>query len=139
MKESPEFKYAPFRSPEASVAKLPTPAAYRQWVPIFSGTEPVAVTRRFERKRLIRWFALAVALHAALFLGIWMTPSLRLPWSPSPEQWVSVTSLPMKVPDAPVLDATQVPKPSPITAGRKFKPAIEPGAVSPVSKRDRPL
>jgi len=136
MNESPEFKYAPFTNPNAAVAnaavaKLPTPAAYRQSVPTFSSTEPETKTRRFERKRLVRWFAVAVALHAALFLGIWLTPPLRLKWSPDPEQWVSVTSLPIKAPEAPPpLDAAKATKPSPTKAkGRKAASAAEPSAA----------
>jgi hypothetical protein len=136
MNESPEFKYAPFTNPNTNpndaVAKLPTPAAYRQSVPTFSSTEPETKTRRFERKRLIRWFAVAVALHAALFLGIWLTPPLRLKWSPDPEQWVSVTSLPMKVPEAPALDVAKATKPSPTKAkGHKATSAVEPSAAQP--------
>jgi hypothetical protein len=130
MNESHDFKYAPFNNPGAPVAKLPTPAAYRQSVPAFHGTEPGIKTRRFERKRLIRWFAVAVALHAALFLGIWLTPPLRLKWSPDPEQWVSVISLPVKAPAAPPVDAVTMAKPSPPkTKAHKADPAAQPNAT----------
>jgi hypothetical protein len=127
MNQGPDFKYAPFANPGASVPELPTLSAYRQSIPVLPSTEPALRTRRFERKRLLRWFAVAVALHAALFLGIWLTPPLQLKWSPDPEQWVAVTSLPTKVSEAPPPDAVTVTKPPPTKAkGHKAKPAIEP-------------
>ncbi|MDB6083036.1 MAG: hypothetical protein JWN43_917 [Gammaproteobacteria bacterium] len=80
---------------------LPTPAAYRRSVPSFSPTEPGAKTRRLERKRLILLFGIAIALHAALLLGLWLTPPLRLKWSPSADSWVQVISLPKSQPAPP--------------------------------------
>jgi hypothetical protein len=136
MNESHDFKYAPFTSPNAVVAKLPTPSAYRQSVPAFQSTEPPLKIRRFERKRLLRWFAVAVALHAALFLGIWLTPPLRLKWSPAPEQWVSIMPLPAKAPAAPippaVKETAKETQPSLTKAKRpKAKSAVERSAAPP--------
>jgi hypothetical protein len=148
MNQSHDFKYAPFADPNGSATELPTPSAYRQRVPTFPSTEPALKTRRFERKRLLRWFAVAVALHAALFLGIWLTPPLRLKWSPDPEQWVSVTSLPMKVVQPPTPDAVNVTKPAPaqpkghganpaVASSPAQSPAIQQSTDAPISRLER--
>lgn len=93
---------------------LPPPSGYVQRVPLFPTTDGTATSRRFERKRLVLWFGIAVAFHAALLLGLWLMPALRIKWEPSPDAWVPVVSLP-KAPPAPAA----------------VTPAIPPGAARP--------
>ncbi len=72
------------------------------------------------------WFGVAVALHAALLLGIWLAPPLRLKWDPSPDAWVQVISLPNTVPPAPLVDPVKAEKPiSSKVKERKTQPAGE--------------
>jgi len=93
--------------------RLPSPAGYVQRVPLFPTTDGSAKSRRFERKRLLLWFGIAVAFHAALLLGFWLMPALRIKWEPSPDAWVPVTSVSNARPPPPVFpDAVTVPKPS---------------------------
>lgn len=80
--------------------RIPPPSGFAQRVPLFPTTDAIVKNRRFERRRLILWFGIAVALHAALLLGIWLMPSLRIKWEPSPDAWVEVTSLPKEPPQA---------------------------------------
>ncbi|MDP8983496.1 MAG: hypothetical protein M3N97_00365 [Pseudomonadota bacterium] len=79
---------------------LPTPSGYRRTAPPFPTSDGTPQNRRVERRRLILWFGVAVALHAALLLGLWLTPPLRLKWAPAADAWVQVISLPRKQPDA---------------------------------------
>jgi len=72
---------------------LPDPSGYRQRVPSFPTSDGTAQNRRAERKRLILWFGVAMALHAALLLALWLTPPLRLKWGPPSDAWVQVTSV----------------------------------------------
>lgn len=117
----------PAKKRDAAALNLPTPAGYRRSVPAFPSTDPGIDTRRVERKRLVLWFGVAVALHAALLLGLWLTPPLRLKWGPSPDAWVQVVSLPKKPPDAPLPHATN-PPPIPAKAkGHKVPTAVDPG------------
>jgi hypothetical protein len=127
---SQPIKFPDMRPPKdrvASAINLPTPSGYRQRVPLFPTSDASIQNRRVERKRLIFWFGLAVALHAALLLGLWLTPPLRLKWGPSSDAWVQVTSLPKKEPEAPILDAPKASKPDSTKAkSRKAQPAAEP-------------
>src|SRR5438034_8839198 len=79
---------------------LPPPSGYVQRVPLFPTTDGSAGNRRFERKRLLLWFGIAVAFHAVLLLGLWLMPALRIKWEPSPDAWVHVVSVPA-APQAP--------------------------------------
>jgi hypothetical protein len=81
-------------------------------VPLFPTTDGSVKSRRFERKRLLLWFGIAVALHAALLLGFWLMPALRIKWEPSPDAWVPVTSLSNARPAPPAPEALTVPKPA---------------------------
>ena len=90
---------------------LPPPSGYVQRVPLFPTTDGSVKSRRFERKRLLLWFGIAVAFHAALLLGFWLMPALRIKWEPSPDAWVQVTSLSSARPAPPVPDAVTVSKP----------------------------
>jgi hypothetical protein len=65
---------------------------------LFPTTDCSAKSRRFERKRLVLWFGIAVAFHAALLLGLWLMPALRIKWEPSPDAWVQVTAVPKAQP-----------------------------------------
>ena len=56
----------------------PPPSAYVQRIPAFPTSDAAVPNRRFERKRLLMWFGIAAALHAALLLGIWLMPALRI-------------------------------------------------------------
>jgi len=73
----------------------PPPSAYVQRIPVFPTSDAAVPNRRFERKRLLMWFGIAVALHAALLLGLWLMPTLRIQWEPSPDAWVRITALPV--------------------------------------------
>ncbi|MGA2187718.1 MAG: hypothetical protein ABSH33_04260 [Steroidobacteraceae bacterium] len=121
------IKFPDMRPPasRAPVSELPTPAQYRQSSPaIITAAARVAPKPR-DRRRLFAWFGVAVALHAALLLAIWLLPPLRIPWSPSPDAWVQVISLPQKAAPAPVAEAG--------TAGKPIAPRIKSGkAQSPV-------
>ncbi len=91
----------PIKFPDMRPAKpkgdirIPPPSGFAQRIPLFP-----TKNRRFERKRLVAWFGIAVALHAALLIGIWLMPALRIKWEPSPDAWVTVTSLPKEPPAA---------------------------------------
>ncbi len=107
-------KFPDMRPPPGAVSEvrgLPTPAGYRRSMPLIGAPDPAAPAPRGERKRRVVWFGVAVGLHAALLLGIWLMPPLRLKWSPSPEDWVQVVSLP-KPPDAVVHKAGMAAKPA---------------------------
>jgi hypothetical protein len=111
---------------------LPPPSGYVQRVPLFPTTDGSVNNRRFERKRLLLWFGIAVAFHAALLLGFWLMPALRIKWEPSPDAWVPVTSVSNARPAPPVPDAVTVSKPSaarPIAAwekAHKARPPMQP-------------
>jgi hypothetical protein len=111
---------------------LPPPSGYVQRVPLFPTTDGSVKSRRFERKRLLLWFGIAVAFHVALLLGFWLMPALRIKWEPSPDAWVQVTSVPQARPAPPVPDAETVSKPSaarPIAApekAHKSRPPMQP-------------
>ena len=107
-------KFPDMRPPPGAASQvrgLPTPAGYRRSVPAFDTADADGSARRAERKRRFLWFGVAVALHAALLLGLWLTPSRRLKWGPSPEDWVQVLSVPKQPPQAPHLDAVVKPAP----------------------------
>ena len=109
--------------------RLPPPSGYVQRVPLFPTTDGSVSNRRFERKRLLLWFGIAVAFHAALLLGFWLMPALRIKWEPSPDAWVQVTSLSNARPAPPVLDTVTVSKPiavRPIEAWEKAHEARPP-------------
>ncbi|HEY3656944.1 MAG TPA: hypothetical protein VGL34_18380 [Steroidobacteraceae bacterium] len=123
------IKFPDMRPPKDRAASidLPTPAGYRQRVPLFPTSDASHKNRRVERKRLVFWFGLAVALHAALLLGLWLTPPLRLKWGPSSDAWVQVMSLPKKEPEVPILDVPEASKAAPTKAkSRKAQTAVQP-------------
>jgi hypothetical protein len=109
----PRIQLLPFRNPAPrefdgrAMIDRPTPAAYRQSIPAFPSTEPSIATRRFERKRHIIWFSVAVALHGALFLGLWLTPPLRLKAGYAPDRWVQVVSVAKGAPEPAATAVTQ--------------------------------
>jgi hypothetical protein len=104
---------------------LPPPSGYVQRVPLFPTTDGSVKSRRFERKRLLLWFGLAVAFHAALLLGLWLMPTLRIKWEPSPDAWVQVVSIPKPAP--PVPDAVTASKPNAAREkARKARPPMQP-------------
>ena len=89
----------------------PPPSSYGHRIPAFPTSELGVKNRRGERKRLWFWFGVAVALHAALLIGIWLSPPLRIKWEPPPEAWVQVTSLAKSVPP-PELVPPPAPRPN---------------------------
>ena len=109
---------------------LPPPSGYLQRVPVFPTTDTSVKSRRVERKRLMVWFGIAVAFHAALLLGLWLMPALRIKWEPSPDAWVQVTSLPPEIRAAPAAaDETTAAKPAPSHARiRRAQPSATPMA-----------
>ena len=90
---------------------LPPPSGYVQRVPLFPTTDGSVKNRRFERKRLLLWFGIAVAFHAALLLGLWLMPALRIKWEPSPDAWVRVIAVPKAQPEPAAPVAASAPKP----------------------------
>jgi hypothetical protein len=111
---------------------LPPPSGYVQRVPLFPTTDGSVKSRRFERKRLLLWFGIAVAFHAALLLGFWLMPALRIKWEPSPDAWVQVTSLSSAQPAPPVPDTMTISKP--IAVGEKAHKARPPMRPRPDSE-----
>ena len=111
---------------------LPPPSGYVQRVPLFPTTDGSAKSRRFERKRLLLWFGIAVAFHVALLLGFWLMPALRIKWEPSPDAWVQVTSVSNARPGPPVPDAVTASKP--IGVGEKAHKARPPLPPRPDSE-----
>jgi hypothetical protein len=106
---------------------LPPPSGYVQRVPLFPTTDGSVNNRRFERKRLLLWFGIAVAFHAALLLGFWLMPALRIKWEPSPDAWVHVTSVSNARPAPPVSDPVTVAKPiAPWEKGHQARPPMQP-------------
>jgi hypothetical protein len=100
-------------------------------VPLFPTTDGSIKSRRFERKRLVLWFGLAVAFHAALLLGLWLMPALRIKWEPSPDAWVHVVSVPkaQPVPPAPSSAPDVVTASKPVAArekAHKGRPEVQP-------------
>src|ERR1700728_3935192 len=95
--------------PRPKIAPLPSLSDYRQIKPTLAtkdtSMEITPVVRRFQRKKLLIWFGVAVALHSAFLLVFFLTPPMRLKWNPPPEDWVPVVSLPKAEP---------VPAPSPM-------------------------
>jgi hypothetical protein len=110
--------------------RIPPPAGFAQRVPAFPTSDGIDKNRRVERKRLVLWFGIAVALHAALLLGIWLMPSLRIKWEPSPDAWVQVTSLPQE-PAAVQAPAETAPGPKPAAANRASAPKTKTPARDP--------
>jgi cytoskeletal protein RodZ len=102
-------------------------------VPLFPTTDGSAKSRRFERRRLVLWFGIAVAFHAALLLGLWLMPALRIKWEPSPDAWVQVTSVPKSRPTPPVLERAGTASVSKLAAPQKA-----PGASAPSTPRRAP-
>jgi hypothetical protein len=98
----PEFK------PKARAKiNLPAPSGYRQSVPIFQGPELSPDAQRSERRRLVLWFGVAVALHAALLLALFLTPPLRLKASYAPDRWVHIMPIPaLSSPSPPIAPPT---------------------------------
>jgi hypothetical protein len=96
------IKFPDMRPPSRGgpVRELPGPAQFRRTTPAVLEVDHGIIKPRIERKRRLMWFGIAVGMHAALFLGIWLSPPLRLKWNPSPDAWVPVVSLP-KAADVP--------------------------------------
>lgn len=84
--------------PRPKIAPLPSLSDYRQIKPTLAtkdtSMEITPAVRRFRRKKLLIWFGVAAALHAAALLAFFLSPPMRLKWNPPPEDWVPVVSLP---------------------------------------------
>jgi hypothetical protein len=84
----------------SDIRPLSTPSSYRLANPAVLPVAPVSEqTRASRRKRIVIGFSIAAALHAALVLGWWLSPPLRLKASYAPERWVQV--LPVEKPAPP--------------------------------------
>jgi hypothetical protein len=114
----------PPKNREALVAPLPALSVYRRSAPPFPTTDSAVGNQRAERRRLILWFGVAVAVHAVLLLALWLTPPLRLKWGPSSDSWVHVISLPSKQPDAPRPEAGAASKTVPAKV-KKAQPPVD--------------
>jgi hypothetical protein len=90
------IKFPDLRPPKSRepIPELPPPSQYRLISPAIIATDTFNRSAPPSRRRLFVWFGVAVALHAALFLAIWLTPPLRLKWTPAPTDWVPVIALP---------------------------------------------
>jgi hypothetical protein len=118
--------------------RLPSPAGYVQRVPLFPTTDGSAGNRRFERKRLLLWFGVAVAFHAALLLGLWLMPALRIKWEPSPDAWVQITSVPRPLPVPERAEKATAPKQAAPAQPHTSRPEAQPRpAVEPRPESDR--
>jgi len=117
------IKFPDLRPPKSRepIPELPPPSLYRLTSPTIIATDTFNQTKPPSRRRLFLWFAVAVALHGGLFLAIWLTPPLRIKWTPSPNDWVQVVSLPPP-PATPVKAAEESPAvaktPAPKVKGR---------------------
>ena len=116
---------------------LPPPSGYVQRVPLFPTTDGSARSRRFERKRLLLWFGIAVAFHAALLLGFWLMPALRIKWEPSPDAWVQVTSVPKAPPVPPAPEGATASERAAREKTHKARPEVQPPQVQPRPAQDR--
>jgi hypothetical protein len=127
------IKFPDMRPPSRGgpIKELPPLAQYRQTTPAAITASVALKTAPVERRRLLAWFGVAVALHAALFIAIWLSPPLRLKWSPSPDAWVQVVSLPPPAPETPVVEPVKPPKPALSKAGAHKAP---PAGDSPREK-----
>jgi hypothetical protein len=103
--------------PRPKIAPLPSLSDYRQIKPTLAtkdtSAEITPAMRRARRKKLVLWFGAAVALHTAILLAFFLTPKMRLKWSPPPEDWVPVVSLPKPEPAPPVVPVPAAEKPTP--------------------------
>lgn len=131
--------------PRPKIAPLPSLSDYRQIKPTLAtkdtSMEITPVVRRFQRKKLFIWFGVAAALHAALLLAFFLTPPMRIKWSPPPEDWVPVVSLPKPEPvpaPPPVIDKP-IARPQPQTqAAAPSKPAKHAAAKPKVPPQIQP-
>ncbi len=112
--------------PRPKIAPLPSLSDYRQIKPTLAmkdtSLEITPVVRRFRRKKLLIWFAVAVALHTVLLLVFFLTPPMRIKWNPPAEDWVPVVSLPKPAPAPPPAvekPARPVQAQTPATTGSK--------------------
>lgn len=103
----PVIKFPDMRPPRRRdpMREPPPPSEFRRVSPAIIASQPGVQLKRLSRKRLWVWLGVAVALHIAVFIVYWLTPPLRIPWSPAPEDWVPVVSLP------PTTDATSAQTP----------------------------
>jgi hypothetical protein len=135
----------PIKFPDMRPAKrkddihIPPPSGFAQRIPLFPTTDAAAKNRRFERKRLLAWFGIAVALHAALLIGIWLLPALRIKWEPSPDAWVQVTSLPKEQSPAAVAAAGAATEATPVAKPGVLKSASAPKAPTPARDPGVPI
>jgi hypothetical protein len=123
----PDMRPAKPRTPPST--ELPAPAQYRLTSPAILTEEALSKTKPGGRRRLFLWFGVAVALHAALLLGIWLAPPLRIKWTPSPDAWVPLMTLPSKAAQPSFVDPVIIAKPvSPPATVQKLQPVHEPRA-----------
>jgi hypothetical protein len=93
-----------FKAKTRVTVNLPPPSGYRQTVPAMNVPEPDPAVGRLGGGRLALWACVAVGLHAALFLAIYLTPPLRLKVGYGPDRWVqimAITPAPSAPPRAP--------------------------------------
>jgi hypothetical protein len=124
------IKFPELRPPSRGgpVREPPPPSQFRRSSPAIIAAHPEVAPQRRSRKRLFLWFGVAVALHAALLLCIWLMPPLRIPWTPSPDAWVQVVSVPQKAPDV-------APAPPAMSEGI---PSVQPLPEKPKARRVAP-
>jgi hypothetical protein len=100
-----------FKAKARAKVNLPAPSGYRQLVPNFQAPELPPDAQRRERRRLVLWFGVALGLHVALLLALFLTPPLRLKASYAPDRWVHIMPIPaVASPPAPI---TPTPAPPP--------------------------
>ena len=130
----PDMRPPPRRDP---IREPPAPSEFRLSSPAIIASRPGVTVKGSSRKRLFFWLGVAVALHAALFLVIWLMPPLRIPWSPPPEAWVPVVSVAAEAPVSPGAPSSapapqaQPAAPPPEKARAHRSPRAAPGAPPP--------
>jgi hypothetical protein len=82
-----------FKAKTRVTVNLPPPSGYRQTVPAMNVPEPDPAVGRLGGGRLALWACVAVGLHAALFLAIYLTPPLRLKVGYGPDRWVQIMAI----------------------------------------------
>lgn len=128
----PVIKFPDMRPPRRRdpMREPPPPSEFRRVSPAIIASQPGVQLKRLSRKRLWVWLGVAVALHIAVFIVYWLTPPLRIPWSPAPEDWVPVVSLP------PTTDATSAQTPQAPPAQTPEAPSAQTPQAPPAQTPD---
>jgi len=136
MRMSQVVKFPDMRPPpRPTIAPLPSLSDYRQIKPTLAtkdtSMEITPAVRRFRRKRLLIWFGVAAALHAAALLAFFLSPPMRIKWNPPPEAWVPVVYLPKPEPVPAPPPAAEKPAPQAQAQAAALSKSAKHGATKP--------